>query len=149
MPHTEFEVGFRHPLHGGPVFNMSDPVHLVKKVVNALWHSGIESKQRDLKNLWWGDDPDDEPEWVSFSLKTLEKVWKEEEEGGGHRSEAEQAAHITRFLKFDPEMFNRNSHNCMSVRLSAKMCMRAAMQGVASCLLVNVADVGRSSRTLD
>ncbi|CBN76029.1 hypothetical protein Esi_0281_0015 [Ectocarpus siliculosus] len=115
----DFKVAFKHPSHGGPVFNMSDPVHLLKKVVNALWHSDIPSKQRDLKKLWYNEAAEDY-EWVSFSLKTLEKVWKEEEAGGGVRSVAEQAAHLIRFLKFDPEMFTRNSHNCMSVGLSAK-----------------------------
>ncbi|CAM9951013.1 unnamed protein product, partial [Ectocarpus sp. 4 AP-2014] len=44
MRHEDFGVAFRHPQHGGPVFNMSDPVHLLKKVVNALWHSGLPDK---------------------------------------------------------------------------------------------------------
>lgn len=120
MRQADFPVAFKHPHHGGPVFNMSDPVHLLKKVVNALWHSGLSNKQRDLMNLWW-NPATDEFEWVAFSLKTLEKVWKQEEGGGGIRSTAEQAAHLSRFLKLDPEIFNRNSHNCMSVKLSAKV----------------------------
>lgn len=82
MRHKDFPVAFKHPQHGGPVFNMSDPVHLLKKVVNALWHSGLPEKQRDLKNLSW-NQATEEFEWVGFSLKTLEKVWKQEEAGGG------------------------------------------------------------------
>ncbi|CAB1115480.1 unnamed protein product [Ectocarpus sp. CCAP 1310/34] len=120
MRHKDFKVAFRHPQHGRPVFNMSEPVHLLKKVVNALWHSGLADKQRDLKGLWW-DPKTEEEEWVSFSLKTLEEVWNQEEAGGGIRSGAEQAAHLSRFRKVNPEMFYRNSHNCMSVKLSAKV----------------------------
>ncbi|CAN0396896.1 unnamed protein product [Pylaiella littoralis] len=38
---ASFNIGFRHPVHLHEVFNMSDPMHILKKIVNALWHSDI------------------------------------------------------------------------------------------------------------
>lgn len=95
-------------------------MHLLKKIVNALWHSDLKEKSRDLMKLWWNPVTDDF-EWTKFSLKTLEKVFTEEERGGGSRSAAEEAANLKRFRKMDAGMFQRNSYNCMSVSIAAKV----------------------------
>ncbi|MEP2386988.1 hypothetical protein [Hyphomonas sp.] len=57
-------------------------MHLLKKLVNALWHSDIEEKSRSLMKLWF-DSKTGDIDWTHFSLKTLEQVYREEELGGG------------------------------------------------------------------
>lgn len=79
---ADFRVAFDHPYHGQPVFNLSDPLHLWKKLVNALWYSDFSWKARNLAKVCV--DPDTGGyELVEFSLKTLEKVWYNEGRGRG------------------------------------------------------------------
>lgn len=113
-------MAFDHPYHQQPVFNLSDPPHLWKKIVNALWYSDLPWKSRNLAKVCV-DPETGEYELVEFSLKTLEKVWYTEERGGGKWSLAEQTAQLTRYPKVVSEQFNRNGFNCMSVRLAVKV----------------------------
>lgn len=68
-----FPAAFKYSYHGGPVLNLSDSLHLIKKLVNALWHSDLPSKKRNLAKVWV-NPMTGEPEWCTFSLQTLEKV---------------------------------------------------------------------------
>ncbi|CAM9921407.1 unnamed protein product, partial [Ectocarpus sp. 6 AP-2014] len=131
-PQTGQPLSRRSHLPKAPAWEIDEATHTPAVLSFLGWKRSQDgatlhaaAKQRDLKKLWYNEAAEDY-EWVPFSLKTLEKVWKEEEAGGGVRSAAEQAAHLIRFLKFDPEMFTRNSHNCMSVGLSAKCVSRSA-----------------------
>ncbi|CAN0525236.1 unnamed protein product, partial [Ectocarpus sp. 12 AP-2014] len=73
MAFKAFKTGFIHPVHPHPVFNMSDPMHILKKAVNALWHSDIPTKQRQLG--MWRADSDGRRQFARFSLKTGERVY--------------------------------------------------------------------------
>ncbi|CAB1103448.1 unnamed protein product [Ectocarpus sp. CCAP 1310/34] len=44
---SNFPVALRHSVHLGPMFNVSDPPHLVKKIANTLWHSDLTGAIRD------------------------------------------------------------------------------------------------------
>ena len=78
----DFPVAFNHACKGGPVFNLSDTPHLLKKSVNALWCSDLEWKTRKLGKFWTQPATGD-IEYREFSLKTLKKVYFNEELGGG------------------------------------------------------------------
>ncbi|CAN0268915.1 unnamed protein product, partial [Pylaiella littoralis] len=77
---AEFPVAFRHPVHGGPIFNMSDPPHILKKIANACWHSDLAGKQRALA-MWCTDEHGNE-KLVRFSLKTGERAYRLVENDG-------------------------------------------------------------------
>lgn len=116
----DFPVAFQHPHHGHPIFNLSDPPHLWKKLVNALWYSDLPWKSRNLARVCC--DPEiGEYDLVEFSLKTLERVWYNEERGGGKFSLAEEAAQLTKYTKVNVQQFDRDSYNCMSVPLAVKV----------------------------
>lgn len=102
------------------MFNISDPMHLVKKVVNAAWHSDIPDEPRNL-GMWWLHPRSCELEFHHFSLKTLERVYKTEEEGGDDRRPEERLGDLAKYRRLVPEQFRRNSHNGMNVGLSAKV----------------------------
>ncbi|CAM9341971.1 unnamed protein product, partial [Ectocarpus sp. 12 AP-2014] len=116
---AKFLIAFEHPYHLRPVFNLSDPMHLVKKLVNTLWHSDLDWKNRSLGKLFLNERTG-EAEWADFSLKTLERVYVQEEMGGGAKTVEEQVADLQRFVSLTPEQFRRTKHNCMSVQLSCK-----------------------------
>eukprot|EP00752_Nemacystus_decipiens_P015630 g13948.t2 len=123
----DYRVAFDHPFHGQPVFNLSDPPHLWKKIVNALWYSDLPWKSRNLAKVYVDPETGDF-ELVEFSLKTLERVWFTEERGGGKWSLEEETAQLTRYSNVVPEMFNKNSFNCMSVRLAVKTLSATAVR---------------------
>ena len=123
MTFADCPVAFRHPYHGKPIFNLSDSQHIIKKLVNALWHSDVPNRPRQL-GMYWTHPTTGEPNFSEFSLSTLGKVYRHEEMGlGGPRAE-DQVAEWTRFRSLIPEQFSRNSHNCMSVGLAKKVCDR-------------------------
>lgn len=118
--HKDFPVGSLHPCHYGPVCNMSDPVHLAKKVVNALWFSDIPGKQRSL-GMFRMSPLTGVREFSQFSLKTLERAYKTVEDDGVEMTPEERVSTLQMFLSLSPAMFKRNSHTCMNVSLSAKV----------------------------
>lgn len=130
----DFPIAFNHPHHGGPVFNISDPPHLIKKLVNSLWYSDMETKDRKL-GKFWPQPTTGELEWCEFSLRTLEKVYFNEELGGGALSRAEQAAMLQRFSSMKPDQFKRDSRSCMDVGLSMKVCQYRRRKREPKCAL--------------
>ncbi|CAN0449260.1 unnamed protein product [Pylaiella littoralis] len=116
---AEFPVAFRHPVHGGPIFNMSDPPHILKKIANACWHSDLAGKQRALA-MWCTDEHGNE-KLVRFSLKTGERAYRLVENDGDSLSTEERVASISTFRNLKPGCFNRNSWNCMNVGMSSKV----------------------------
>ena len=117
---ADFPVAFRHPHNGHPVFNLSDPGHITKKTVNALWHSDKKDSERNL-GMYMPHPETGEDTYSNFSLNTLKKVYDHEELALGGESREDQVAEWTRFRSLTPEQFSRNSHNCMNVGLSNKV----------------------------
>lgn len=112
-------MGFLHPHHLHVVFNMSDPMHILKKIVNALWHSDIPEKQRSLG--MWLPNNEGELEFSLFYLKTGERVFNEIENEGGRVPLNELAASVRVFRNHLAAMWNRTSHSCMNVSHFAKV----------------------------
>ena len=80
MKFADLPVAFRHPFHDKPIFNLSDPQLIVKKLVNALWHSDLPGKLR-LLGMWWAHPKTLGEEYSQFSLKALADVYFHEEMG--------------------------------------------------------------------
>lgn len=119
-PFSDFKVGFQHPHHLGPIFNMSDPMHILKKIVNALWHSDILGKQRDL-GAWLEGEDGEEEQFFHFSLKTAERVFNQIENEGEDLSTEEKAALLSTFRHHSSAIWRRTNHSCMNVSHSAKV----------------------------
>lgn len=115
-----FGVAFPHAHHQQPVFNMSDPPHLTKKLVNALWHSDIPGKKRAL-GMYRVNTKTGETEFCLFSLKSAERVYNKLEEHSEDATLGEHAATLRTFHHLTPAMFRRTNHSCMNVSLSAKV----------------------------
>lgn len=119
---ADFLVGFLHPVHLHEIFNMSDPMHILKKIVNALWHSDIPHKKREL-GMWRVIDG-----FIlvfsQFSLKTAQQVYNEIEFDGDTLTAEERAATLNTFRNLEPGIFHRDNHNCMNVQTSAKVLSR-------------------------
>ncbi|CAB1100333.1 unnamed protein product [Ectocarpus sp. CCAP 1310/34] len=128
---VSFPVAFPHPVHLGPIFNMSDPPHILKKIANTCWHSDQDSKKRELA-MWCGDE-EGNTDLVRFSLATAERVYNQVENDGNTLSQEEKVASITTFRKVVPSCFNRNSWNCMNVSYSAKV-----LSGTIVCMIEKV-----------
>lgn len=79
---SEFPAGFRHPFHDHLVFNMSDPLHAMKKIANALWQGAIPGRKVEL-DTWRVKPENDKGEMNDFSLKTAERVYNSMEMGTG------------------------------------------------------------------
>eukprot|EP00752_Nemacystus_decipiens_P018315 g16431.t1 len=116
-----FPVAFPHPVHRGPIFNMSNPSHILKKIANACWHSDQDTKDREL--AMWCEDEKGNTDLVRFSLATAERAYHQVENGGNTLSqeEEEEVAPITTFRKIVPSCFDRNSWLCMNVDFSSKV----------------------------
>ncbi|CAM9931894.1 unnamed protein product, partial [Ectocarpus sp. 13 AM-2016] len=123
-----FKVGFLHPVHLHEVFNMSDPMHILKKIVNALWHSDIPAKQRQL-GMWCVTDQD-ELKFSQFSLKTAQRVYNDVEYDNDSMTPEERAATLTIFPGMPVGAFNRTNFTCMNVKLSAKVVSGTIVQAI-------------------
>lgn len=121
-PFSDFKVGFRHPHHLGVIFNMSDPMHILKKIVNALWHSDIPDKQRDL-GVWASERDGESKKFFRFSLKTGERVFNEIEYEGKQLSMNEKSAMVSTFRHHSQAIWRRDNHSCMNVSHSTKVPM--------------------------
>ncbi|CAN0068614.1 unnamed protein product [Ectocarpus sp. 13 AM-2016] len=110
---------------------MSDPPHRWKKIVNSLHQSDLPWQSRKLARLWV-DPVTGEYDLVPFFLKTLEKVYYNEELGGGAFTQNEQVATLQRFGNMRPEQFNWNSYNNMNVGLAAKNLSGSAVRACNS-----------------
>ncbi|CAN0308487.1 unnamed protein product, partial [Pylaiella littoralis] len=119
-PFSDFKVGFRHPHHLGVIFNMSDPMHILKKIVNALWHSDIPDKQRDL-GVWASERDGESKKFFRFSLKTGERVFNEIEYEGKQLSMNEKSAMVSTFRHHSQAIWRRDNHSCMNVSHSTKV----------------------------
>lgn len=95
-------------------------MHLLRKVVNAAWHSDLKDKPRRL-GMWREDPVTGQMIFHNFSLKTLEQVYDVEEKGGDDRRSEERLGDLGKYRSLVPEQFRRNSHNCMNAGLSAKV----------------------------
>ncbi|CAM9770889.1 unnamed protein product, partial [Hapterophycus canaliculatus] len=118
-PFDDFGIGFLHPHHLGQVFNMSDPMHILKKIVNALWHSDIPDKKRAL-GMWLSNGAGG-LEFSEFSLRTAERIYNEIENEGDRLSLNERSASLRTFRHHFAAMWRRTSHSCMNVSHSAKV----------------------------
>ncbi|CAM9700634.1 unnamed protein product, partial [Hapterophycus canaliculatus] len=108
IPFAGFAVGFLHPVHLHEILNMSDPMHILKKIVNALWHSDISHKKREL-GMWRVNHE------IQFDGDTL--------------TPEERAATLTTFRKLEPGIFHRDNHNCMNVQISARVVFSGTIVG--------------------
>lgn len=116
---AKFKVGFLHPQHLGEVFNMSDPMHILKKIVNALWHRDIPGKKREL-GMWRTNTNGDE-EFAEFSLKNGERLYVSLEYDGDTMSLEQRVSSIRTFYRIPPSVWKRTSRSFMNVAHSAKV----------------------------
>lgn len=129
---ADFKVGFRHPVHGEEIFNVSDPMHDMKKLVNALWHSDLPDKPRQLGNFCVDNADGGNLKFVPFSLKTGERVYRGEEFDNDSLTAAERASVWTIHQNISQGVWKRDSYNCMSVSHAAKVGHEGCSTGVHS-----------------